>query len=67
MNSPGAWVRQFLLLALAAATGLAAELAHFITVDGTVDGTADGARLMDGEEEFRLVAFNVPTPGTRSR
>ena len=30
-----------------------AEFEHFITVDG--------ARLMDGDEEFRFVSFNVPT------
>jgi hypothetical protein len=79
MNTPGAWVRPLLLLTLAAAPGLmaapalAAEFAHFITVDGTedgtvagtvagtVDGTVDRARLMDGPEEFRFVGFNVPT------
>ncbi|MGK2925990.1 MAG: hypothetical protein ACSLE2_10230 [Lysobacterales bacterium] len=57
MNTPGAWVRPFLLLALAAAPALAAEFEHFITAEDSVDG----ARLMDGKEEFRFVGFNVPT------
>ena len=52
---PGAFIAT---LALTLATALLsapadAEFEHFIT--------ADGARLMDGDQEFRFVSFNVPT------
>jgi len=41
------------LLAMAVTTVAAADFEHFITVDGQ--------RLMDGDEPFRFVSFNVPT------
>ena len=42
-----------MLLSLLMTAGAAADFAHFITVDGH--------RLMDGDEPFRFVSFNVPT------
>ncbi|GGA91108.1 hypothetical protein GCM10011369_36530 [Neiella marina] len=41
------------MLALSALTPAQAEFDHFITVDGT--------KLMDGDQEFRFLSFNVPT------
>ena len=41
------------LLFLLGAVPVGAEFEHFITVDGTT--------LMDGDEPFRFIAFNVPT------
>lgn len=45
--------RALALLSALLTAGAAADFEHFITVDGQ--------RLLDGNEEFRFVSFNVPT------